>query len=116
MYRQIRSLAQSRYVTYRSLAKTAGGNDVALLTIGTGEVDKKPAVLLLSGVNPVRCADTEVTIRIVQRLVRAAETDKEVRKLLHQLADLEDALEAGEVDEAAYERQRAEITKELKSL
>ena len=40
----------------------------------------------------------------------------QARKLLHQLADLEDALHAGEVDEAAYERQRAEITKELKSL
>jgi hypothetical protein len=38
------------------------------------------------------------------------------RRLLHQLADLEDALEAGEVDEASYERQRAEITTELRSL
>ena len=38
------------------------------------------------------------------------------RMLLHRLADLEDVLEAGEVDEASYERQRAEITRELKSL
>jgi hypothetical protein len=38
------------------------------------------------------------------------------KRLLHQLADLEDSLEAGEVDEVAYERQRAEITAELRSL
>jgi hypothetical protein len=32
------------------------------------------------------------------------------------LADLEDAFEAGEVDEATYERQRAELYEELRSL
>ncbi len=36
--------------------------------------------------------------------------------LLAELADLEDAFEAGEVDESSYERQRAEIYAELKNL
>jgi hypothetical protein len=32
------------------------------------------------------------------------------------LADLEDAFEAGEVDEATYQRQRAELREAIKSL
>jgi hypothetical protein len=35
---------------------------------------------------------------------------------LAELADLEDALEAGQVDEVAYERRRAEIYEELRAL
>jgi hypothetical protein len=40
----------------------------------------------------------------------------ETRRLLAQLADLEDAYESGQVDEATYERQRAETFEVLKSL
>ena len=40
----------------------------------------------------------------------------ETRKLLAELADLEDAFEAGRVDEAEYERQRAELHEAIKSL
>jgi hypothetical protein len=40
----------------------------------------------------------------------------ESRRLLSELADLEDALKAGEIDEAAYERRRAELYEALKSL
>ncbi len=38
------------------------------------------------------------------------------RRLLAELADLEDAFEAGEIDEVTYERQRSEKREELKSL
>lgn len=42
--------------------------------------------------------------------------DPKAQKLLAELADLEDAFEAGQVDEAAYERRRAEIYEMIKSL
>jgi hypothetical protein len=37
-------------------------------------------------------------------------------RLLAELADLEEAFEAGQLDQAEYERQRAEIREALKSL
>ncbi len=42
-------------------------------------------------------------------------SDAKARGLLAELADLEDAFEAGEVDEFSYERQRAAIYEELKA-
>ena len=42
--------------------------------------------------------------------------DPEARRLLAELADLEDALEAGQVDEATYEHQRTELHEAIKSL
>jgi hypothetical protein len=42
--------------------------------------------------------------------------DSQARRLLAELTDLEEAFEAGQVDEAEYERQRAELRGELKSL
>jgi hypothetical protein len=43
-------------------------------------------------------------------------TDPQARRLLTELADLEEAFEAGEVDGTAYEQQRAHIRGALKSL
>ncbi len=42
--------------------------------------------------------------------------DPEARQVLAKLADLEDAFEAGQVDEAEYARQRAELHEAIKSL
>jgi hypothetical protein len=36
--------------TVRSLAKTAGGKDIWLVTVGTGDIDNKPAVAVAGGV------------------------------------------------------------------
>lgn len=80
-----RALAKSDHVSYRSLAQTLDGHDVGLLTIGTGKVDEKPAILLVSGVNPTRLVDTEVTLRVVEQLVKAAESDDEVRGMLDRM-------------------------------
>jgi hypothetical protein len=38
------------------------------------------------------------------------------RRLFTELADLEERFEAGELDEAAYERQRAQLYEKLRSL
>lgn len=80
--RALRGLAQSKHASYRSLARTLGGHDVGLLTIGTGKADKKPAVLIVSGVDPARLVDVEVTVRVAERLVRAARSNKKVRGLI----------------------------------
>jgi hypothetical protein len=42
-------------------------------------------------------------------------SDARAQSLLADLADLEDAFEAGEVDGSSYERRRAEIYAELKA-
>jgi hypothetical protein len=42
-------------------------------------------------------------------------SDPETRKMLAELADLEDAFEAGRVDETSYERQRSELHEAIKS-
>lgn len=47
---------------------------------------------------------------------RDLSTNLKARPLLAELADLEEALEAGQLDEASYDRQRAAIREELKSL
>jgi hypothetical protein len=46
----------------------------------------------------------------------ALSADPEARRMLVKLADLEDAFEAGQVDEATYESQRAELHEAIKSL
>jgi hypothetical protein len=43
-------------------------------------------------------------------------SDPKARRLVVELADLNDAFEAGEIDEASYERQRTDKVAELKSL
>ena len=47
---------------------------------------------------------------------RKLTSDPKARRLLAELADLEDAFEAGQMDEATYERRRAETYEALKSL
>ena len=42
-------------------------------------------------------------------------SNPKARRLLAELADLEETFEAGQIDEASYERQRAELYEELRS-
>jgi hypothetical protein len=77
-----RALAKSELVGYTSLARTLGGREVGLLTVGTGEAEKKPALLVVGGIDPARPIDSEVVLRVAQRLVSEAGSDAEVRGLL----------------------------------
>ncbi|MFO7907130.1 MAG: M14 family metallopeptidase [Planctomycetota bacterium] len=79
---EIRALAQSRYASYRSLARTLKGHDIGVLTVGTGKTDRKPAILVVGGVDPTRLVDAEVTLRVARRLVEAAKSDKKIRHRL----------------------------------
>jgi hypothetical protein len=86
----------------------ARGNQELLRWLGMGL-----AALAVVGV-VVYAASSKPAVRrgvVEQDLI----ADPEARRLVVELADLEDAFDAGQVDEMTYERRRAEITRELKS-
>ena len=113
---------------FTSMAETAVGLDASGMPAGqtssSGSAVGSQSVLLWLGVVLAAAAVAGVFVYTAttgrpsaSRKARPGlSANPKTRRLLHQLADLEDALKAGEVDEASYERQRAEITKELKSL
>jgi CO dehydrogenase/acetyl-CoA synthase alpha subunit len=47
---ELNDLAKSENCDVKSLAKSPGDRDVWLVTVGRGEVDKKPAILVLGNV------------------------------------------------------------------
>jgi len=77
----VEKLAESRLVSARVLAETLGGRDVVLLTVGRGNVDEKPAVLIVGGVEPAHLAGGELAMRVARKLA----TEQEHRKLLGRL-------------------------------
>ncbi len=76
------NLAKSKIVSCTTLARTLGGQEVSLLTVGTGAVEKKPALLIVGGIDPARPVDGEVLLRVVEQLVGQATTDPDIRRLL----------------------------------
>ncbi|WP_442482532.1 M14 family metallopeptidase [Aeoliella sp. SH292] len=79
-------LADSELVTKTTLGETAEGRKVDLLTIGTGDVDSKPAILLVGSVDAANLVGSEVAVRIVQQLTDAhAKGDESVKELLDNL-------------------------------
>ena len=88
---------------------SAGGSQGPLLWIGVGLALTAIAGAAVYAVTTRRPGTDRGT-------VPELDSDAKSSSLLADLADLEDALEAGEIDESSYERQRAEIYAELKSL
>jgi hypothetical protein len=113
---------------FTSMGETAVGLDASGMPAGqassSGSAIGSQSVLLWLGVVLAAAAVAGVFVYTAttgrpsaSRQARPGlSANPKARRLLHQLADLDDALESGEVEEASYERQRAEITKELKSL
>ena len=81
---RIDALAKSKLVKIQSLAKTRGGRDVLLVSIGAGNRDEKPAILVVGGVDPPHIVGSELALRLAERLV-AEEKTKEVDRLLRRL-------------------------------
>ncbi len=79
---QVEQLAESDLVSVKSLGKTIGGRDVHLLTIGTGDVDTKPAILIVGNVHAPHVAGSELALRFAKRLVEQAGTDEPIKALL----------------------------------
>jgi hypothetical protein len=64
-----------------SLTKTAGGKDIWQLTLGTGNVDQKPAIVVTGGVEGNHILGTELAISFAENLLKASGTDS-VKALL----------------------------------
>lgn len=79
---QLRQLANSPWATLESLGKTLGGREVYLLRIGTGQLDTKPAMLVVGAVHPPHLVASELAMRLARGLIDGSKSDKQVQQLL----------------------------------
>ena len=56
---RVKQLDQSEIVAVTPLAKTAGGREIVLLTIGRGDAAKKPAIAIVGGVDASHGLDNQ---------------------------------------------------------
>ncbi len=91
-----------------ALGASTRGNQELLRWLGMGL-----AALVVVGAVAYALA-TKSSARVPASIPNLA-ADPKTRPLVAELADLEDAFEAGQVEAAAYERRRAEIHSKLKS-
>ena len=79
---ELESIAASEFADLGSLGRTLSKRDVYLLTVGKGNVDDKPAVLILGGLDASGISGSEVATRLAKRLVREAGEKPALRDLL----------------------------------
>jgi len=65
----------------KSLIKTAGGKDIWVLTIGTGDKDNKPGIAIVGGVEGSHILGKELATGFAASLLKEASSD-EIKKLL----------------------------------
>lgn len=80
---RLEALAKSytQYAKLRSLVKTAGGRDIWQLTLGSGKVDEKPAIVVVGGVEGSHILGTEIAIGFAESLLSGSNSDS-VKSLL----------------------------------
>lgn len=69
------------FCSVRSLAKTAGGNDIWLITIGTGEKDSKPGIVVAGGVDGRYLFSRELAYGFAEKILSAS-AENEIKDLL----------------------------------
>lgn len=79
---RIGKLKEREGVRVSSLGQSRQGRDVLLITIGYGETDKHPAVLVVGDVAPGEVIGSEVVTRMAEQLLDRAEKDEATKKLL----------------------------------
>lgn len=92
--KQIAELAKLPRVKVTSLAKTKGGRDVWLITLGTEAVADKPAILIIGNVEPGHLVGSEAALLMARAWATAAEktgTDKVAAKADPPASDLDQA-------------------------
>ncbi len=72
---ELTELAKSDNCDLESLAKSPGGRDVWLVTVGRGDIDKKPAILVLGSVEAPHLVGSELAVRVVRDLVKRSGGD-----------------------------------------
>lgn len=65
----------------RSIGQSSGGRDLWLLTLGKGDATKKPAILVVAGLDGTHLAGTELAIQTAEKMLGAANADS-ISKLL----------------------------------
>jgi hypothetical protein len=73
--------AYPQYAKLGSLTKTAGGKNIWMLSIGSGQLQNKPAIAVVGGVEGNHLLGTELSIAFAEKLLQASETDS-IKKLL----------------------------------
>lgn len=71
-----------QFVKVRSLTKTVGGKEIWQITIGTGNVDSKPAILVVGGVEGNLPLSTELAIGFAENILQGTNTDS-IKTLLN---------------------------------
>jgi hypothetical protein len=67
---RLQNLANSsNMVTLKSLTKTDGGKDIWMLTIGKGDIENKPAMAIVGGVEGSHLLGVEMAIRFAEGLI-----------------------------------------------
>ena len=64
-----------------SLGKTAGGKDIWMLVLGTGNTEAKPGIAIVGGVEGNHLLGTELAIGFAENLLKASNTDS-IKNLL----------------------------------
>jgi hypothetical protein len=105
---QLQELDQSNLVRLTSLGKTMGGRDIWLATLGQGEIDQKPAFLIVGGVEPAHLAGSELAMRTARLLVEKHATDEKTRSLLERYTLYVIPRPAPDACEAFFEKPFAE--------
>ena len=62
-------LANSPKVRLGSITTTRGGNDIWMLTLGTGDVDNKPAMVVVGGVEGAHLLGVELATQFAERII-----------------------------------------------
>ena len=73
--KQVQSLARPELCTVTALARSPGGREVWLVTIGRGPVDEKPAVLVVGNVEAPHLVGSELAVRMAKSLLEKADDD-----------------------------------------
>jgi hypothetical protein len=79
---QIADLDSSDVIAIRSLGQTLGKRELYLLTIGTGDVDRKPAILVVGNVFAPHLVGSELPVRIARLLAAKSKSEEPIKKLL----------------------------------
>ncbi|HTE11739.1 MAG TPA: M14 family metallopeptidase [Chitinophagaceae bacterium] len=80
---RINTLAKTypQLVKVKSIAKTAGGKDTWMLTIGNGNTETKPGIAIVGGVEGNHLLGMEMAIGFAEKLLQASQTDS-IKNLL----------------------------------
>ena len=68
----------------RSLAKTAGGKEIWVITIGTGNKESKPGIAIFGGIEGSHILGKELSMGFAASLLREA-TSLEIKELLDKI-------------------------------